>query len=96
MYPKVVPPALLPKRLQYAQSMMTTLDLAHWIVFDASAAVRALRAAIALALAPRSACGVSHEGRKSSRIPHHLAASFACLSFYNARLVATRAPVTRP
>ena len=40
MYPKVVPPALLPKRLQYAQSMMTQLDLAHWIVFDASAAVR--------------------------------------------------------
>ena len=37
MYPKAVPPALLPKRLAFAQEMMTTLDLAHWIIFDASA-----------------------------------------------------------
>ena len=37
MYPKAVPPSLLPARLQLAQDMMRVLDLNHFIVFDASA-----------------------------------------------------------
>ena len=36
-YPKAVPKQLLPLRLAYAQKAMTTLDLHHFVVFDASA-----------------------------------------------------------
>jgi len=36
MYPKAVPPALLPSRLELAQQEMVTLDLQHMIIFDAS------------------------------------------------------------
>lgn len=36
MYPKAVPPALLSSRLQQAQAAMSTLDLKHFVIFDAS------------------------------------------------------------
>ena len=38
-YPRAIPPDLLPSRLQYAQQSMRTLDLDHFVVFDASHAV---------------------------------------------------------
>lgn len=36
MYPKAVPPQLLPARLQLAQEAMRILDLHHFVIFDAS------------------------------------------------------------
>jgi hypothetical protein len=41
MYPKAVPKALLPSRLQQAQAAMATLDLKHFVIFDASQVVGA-------------------------------------------------------
>ena len=35
-YPRSVPPSLLPARLAFAQDAMRTLDLDHFVVFDAS------------------------------------------------------------
>ena len=35
-YPKAVPKDLLPLRLQFAQESMNTLDLKHFVIFDAS------------------------------------------------------------
>ena len=36
MYPKVVPPSLLPGRITSVNKKMTELDLSHFIIFDAS------------------------------------------------------------
>jgi hypothetical protein len=41
MYPKAVPEALLPARLAEAQADMRTLDLEHFVIFDASNATGA-------------------------------------------------------
>jgi hypothetical protein len=35
-YPKAVPKELLPSRLEFAQKSMDTLDLSHFVIFDAS------------------------------------------------------------
>ena len=35
-YPKAVPKELLPSRLEFAQRSMDTLDLSHFVIFDAS------------------------------------------------------------